>query len=333
MKEEERNNIFTLDSSKRWLVYHLIVISICVGWGVARGQGLLISFINALPVIAFTSIPLVIVFGRKILKWLSTQRTPKLGGVAEMSDAHADATPVARRYDNGASRAAPGKKTLQRIAYILAATVIVAALSSLVIWGVLSLRSNVKARTPTDEEVQAIVDDVNKKTSYITLVASQYSFEGMEYPKKQYEIALREEHAQSVYLFKLYEYWVERGGDQSQIPTSTLCETIDKVYQDAANEDKKILEALVPEIDIKLSIPIKKIAGVELSIGELKKVVIEILFAIRQLARLNSSHAQVLIKGYADGYKKEFSRPLNEFYKYTEIEIYPPMGVLSSLCK
>lgn len=325
MKEEDRNNIFSLDSSKRWLVYHLIVSGFCVGWGMARGQRLLTSFINALPVIASTSIPLVIIFGRKFLKWHSTWRTSQRNWDAESSTAQAAGLPVTRRQSTQHRTAAPDKTRLRRLAYILTGIVIVVALSALGLRGILLFRTGVKVHTPTDEEVQAIVDDVNNKTTYITLVASQYSFEGMEYPKKQFEISLRKEYAEYVYLFKLHEYWIEYGGDQSQIPTATLCEMIDKAYQDIANEDKKILEALVPEIDVTLTVPIKKIVEVKLSIGDIKKVIIEILFAIRQLSRLNSSHAQVVVKGYADGYKKEFRRPLNETYKYREVEIYPPV--------
>jgi len=108
---------------------------------------------------------------------------------------------------------------------------------------------------------------------------------------------------------------------RSLIPTANICEFIDSIK---ANKDKKIID-LIKEISIKAKI---KIGILELELGNLQYILAEI-YAILGIVS-NDIEIEVYLKGYADGYSKDWSEKFDKQktrYCYQSINYQPTTDI------
>lgn len=173
----------------------------------------------------------------------------------------------------------------------------------------------------TDQEIKDAAKEVSDRVSLISLINGGVTLKDDERPRAQYTININAKYGDE-YFFKTYEYWIQTGGDVSEMPTVRICNTIDEFF----NRKDKVLEAL-RELRIKgsLSFPLWRVnAGFE--VDNIQAVIIEFLYALRRFYELKTKRVEILIKGYADGWKgkEPWTRPLKpKRYHFDQIIVYP----------
>jgi hypothetical protein len=180
---------------------------------------------------------------------------------------------------------------------------------------------NPKPYTPPEPKVEEIVNEINSRLHFLLVKKSAVPIFPSRKASNSYVITVKEEHLKAVYYFKVYEYIIETGGDPALIPTSSICEMIDSVY----NQEEPIFE-LVRKLRTtgKLSF----FNFFELEIENLQEVVVELLYAIRKFQELKSKKIDILVKGYADGQIANWDRNLlPPPYNYTTIQYYPTLDI------
>lgn len=205
------------------------------------------------------------------------------------------------------------------------AAVLILSLIAFVIFAVNGL-PQIKKNVPLPEqEVHQTVDDIRQRSSFVRLTEGFLVFDDERKPKFQYLLTLEprsDRPEDAIYLFPVKKYIIEtNNGDQTLIPTAGLCSLVDAIY------DRKdpILEAL-KEVKVggKVTVPIWKIGNGEVELSNLTPLLVELLYSIRKFAELKSTHAEFMVKGYADGKLSDWSEPLlAKPYDYTEINLYP----------
>lgn len=209
------------------------------------------------------------------------------------------------------------------------------AASLTLLLGLILTVSNYLKRPSPEVEVRGVVDDIRGRVSSITLEESHVVFKDRTPPQFQYKLTINPSKAtdasdekgklnlasdNSVYLFPKYEYTLTTGGQESKIPTSNICELMDAIY----NRKDPILEALRDlKLNGKVSVPVWKVFGGDLEAGNVTPIVIETLYALRKFEELQTTHAEILVRGYADGQSLYWERSIKADYPYDRISVYP----------
>jgi hypothetical protein len=174
------------------------------------------------------------------------------------------------------------------------------------------------------KEVDRAVEEIRSRVSSISVEESKLVFKDAPQPKFQFRLNIipkKGEGKDAVYLFDKYEYIIRAGGDEEKIPTTKLCSVIDAIY----DRKSPILEALRElKASGKVSFPTWKIFSSEIELGNLTPVLVEYLYSIRRLSEIEATHAEIMIRGYADGEKEHWDRDLLGDYYYDTIPVYPP---------
>lgn len=179
------------------------------------------------------------------------------------------------------------------------------------------------AVTP-EQEVRRAVEDINNRITSVKLEPSYVVFDGVPRPKFQYMLTIlptKGETQDAVYLFDKYEYTITTGADTTKVPTAQLCKLVDSVY------DRKdpILEALRDlKASGKVSFPVWKFGG-EVELGNVTPILVEMLYALRRFHELQTTHPEIMVRGYADGQHRPWERPLDADYFYDSIPVYPAL--------
>lgn len=167
---------------------------------------------------------------------------------------------------------------------------------------------------PPPNELERAVKAINSRLSKSKILEEGVRVEGRS-PSARFTIA--SDHPN--YYFQPKDYTIETGGDVQKIPTSSLCNLINKVEQE---KNLAVLEAL-DQIDIEAEIGSS--GGALKSSGTLRKY-FEIWYALQQFGDLPKRRAEILLKGYADGKQSEWTA-LQEpgRYHFPEIPVLFPI--------
>jgi hypothetical protein len=169
-------------------------------------------------------------------------------------------------------------------------------------------------------KIEEEIKDINNRLTF-TVIEEEKALNINDDKSHILKINLRKEFLSDTLtqMFKRYEYTIETGGDFNQIPSSEICVIIDSIRNSKSEKIKSIIERL--KIDVKLS----GFKFFEIEISGLQVLLAEVFFT---LATINDKHEfDIFLKGYADGYSKEWNRKLssNKLYNYRSIDIIPTL--------
>jgi hypothetical protein len=177
-----------------------------------------------------------------------------------------------------------------------------------------------------EEEVNQAVADIRSRVSSVKIQPGHLIFKDAPTPRFQYLLTIIPERKgnpeDAVYLFDRYKYVIQTAGDESKIPTANLCEIIDVIY----DRKEPILESLREvKLNGKISFPLWKVGSAELEAGNLTPIIVDLLYSIRKFVELKTTHPEIIIKGYADGQKGDWSEELLKApHDYNTIPVYLP---------
>jgi hypothetical protein len=186
-----------------------------------------------------------------------------------------------------------------------------------------ALTSDRKKPAP-EEEVKKTVETIQKRVSFIKIEPSHLRFKDGLPIKTQFMLTIdskQQSPQDAVYLFPLYEYIIETGNDETKIPTAKLCELVDQVY----DRQEPILE-IIRQIRVsgKISLPSWLGITVEAQADNLTTLLVEILYSIRKFYELRMTHPEIIIRGYADGKRSDWTRPLaSGRFQFNRINVFP----------
>jgi hypothetical protein len=177
-----------------------------------------------------------------------------------------------------------------------------------------------------DDEISSVVSVVNARLTDVSLEPSHLILEGAARPRAQYMLTLGKQGPSAIYLFQMYEYTFETGGDEEKIPTAKLCDLVEAVY----DRPEPIFESLRQiKVEGKVSFPIWKGISADLQTN-LTAILVQMLYAIRKFHELQHTYPEILIRGYADGKTTNWSRPiLGGNYHFTSIKAFFPTDRIS----
>ena len=209
----------------------------------------------------------------------------------------------------------PGKKL-----GIIALSTLGVAVVAVLLGGILMVGRKVATPSP-DNEIKAAVAVINSRLTDVTLSTGHLVFQGAAAPPRaQYRLTLGKEGKDAVYLFKISEYVFETGGSESKIPTAQLCDLVNAVY----DRPEPIFESLRQlKVEGKIAFPIWKGISGELQ-TDVTSILVQTLYALRKFYELQHTYPEILIKGYADGKTKTWSKPFDDRYHFTSIKAFYP---------
>lgn len=223
--------------------------------------------------------------------------------------------------DKGPGRFEVGPPPNNSKKYIIAAVALIAIITLATAGYLLSSRSRQTNTYSTDQDIQDTANAISNRLSFISIQKGGIILQGDEEPRAKYTLNINAKYGDE-YFFKIYEYWIQTGGNLNEIPTSKICNTINEFF----DRKDKILEAL-RELKIKgsLSFPLWVVnAGVE--VDNIQAVIVELLYALRRIYELKTKRVEIMIKGYADGTRGDWNRPLKpDPYYFDHMLVYPPV--------
>lgn len=160
------------------------------------------------------------------------------------------------------------------------------------------------------------VAQINQRLTYTEISPSSFLSISNQGIHEQYEISLRKEFLTNTYLFSKYQYIIEG------VEFSEVCAIVDSLRNNQREKIKHIIER------IKISAAFSAFSFFKIQ-SELQVIIAEIYYAIASLGK--GYPVDIYIKGFADGYKEDWKRPLNERkrYKYTTIDYLPTLDIHS----
>lgn len=174
-----------------------------------------------------------------------------------------------------------------------------------------------------DKEFEERVDEINNQLTYAEIKPQNtMEIEGISSMTTNdanlYEVCLTDAFLAKTHLFEMYKYTFNLSDDTTHkndpIP---LCAFIDTLI---ANKDEKI-EALMSRYNMNIGF---SLFGCKLS-GNVGQAIADIVGAVGRLTR--DFKIDIYIRGSADGYTSEWSRPISDYkkiYQYHSIDYLKP---------
>lgn len=133
-----------------------------------------------------------------------------------------------------------------------------------------------------------------------------------EVPKATFMVGVKDQYANTAFLFNSEKYTMEIGGDYSKINYFDVCDVIDKR-----------LDIRYPLLDILGQSTIGVSRGINLTVP--LSLAVELIYMCLKVVRAYTSCIEVLVKGYADGQDGVWWHAQERRFFYPEVSIYPKM--------
>jgi hypothetical protein len=174
-------------------------------------------------------------------------------------------------------------------------------------------------------QLEKATERIRAKTQYVDVEPANLIFDSGPQPLIQYVLTLTgrsEESRQAAYLFDSKQYTLhDFSGTPKETPTSEICTLVDSLSDRAGTLGDALGELNAtgtvrispggPSIEIKLEGP--------------ARTVIDVSYALSEMLTVRSLRAEVLVRGFADGEVTAWERELDPQYRYTSIEVMPPV--------
>lgn len=184
-----------------------------------------------------------------------------------------------------------------------------------------------KGESVTEEQVEQTVSDLNRRLTYLAVVRTDPAITfvndvgaAQEKVVAQYAITFQGDPIGEVGIFKSEQYMIRIDDDPVKIrDVAKVCSAVDEMLE----EKDEILRALKDsKVSYELSLGFFGTGGYEFTPP--KKMLFELIATLRQLTGLKAKKVEVLIRGFADGQKKPWSRPLYKDYPFDTVNVYMP---------
>lgn len=175
-------------------------------------------------------------------------------------------------------------------------------------------------REPTSlAQTNAIMEAANSRLSFIDIVPGSSWISG-DRPLASYSIT-NKSRTNPAYLFDAKEYTIETGG--LDLPARELCGLLQTLMREPSK---------VPLAEALKGLEFGGSADAYIFKLEARSkldLIIEYLYSIKALSSITDRRIQILIKGYADGTRADWSRPLIAHFIYDKIVVLPPVNPYS----